>query len=286
MFPGTCTFWAPGLMDLLHNSEAVVKRDMVPTQYTVDTPYMVGPVHFYTIDLDGELVMFDTGPPTEEGTLFLQDHVELERLKHVIITHCHVDHYGQAAWLHANSDAAVYFPYRDILKIKQHEKRLEKMYELLSGMGFDEGYLVRFRESFNRGTVFPPVPASYLVAEHDVPDRLGINILGCAGHSQSDLVYTGNSWAVTGDTLLRGIYQSPLLDVDLENGGRFNNYQSYCRTLYNLAQLRDKTILPGHRQTIESVDATIHQAVFCRRGYRPCFWKGVERPVSCVLEGL
>lgn len=37
------------------------------------------------------------------------------------------------------------------------------------------------------------------------------------------LVYVGDEWAVTGDTLLKGIFQTPLLDVDLIHGGRFNN---------------------------------------------------------------
>ena len=33
---------------------------------------MVGPVHCYSVELDGELVLFDTGPPTRAGELFLQ----------------------------------------------------------------------------------------------------------------------------------------------------------------------------------------------------------------------
>ena len=60
---------------------------------------------------------------------------------------------------------------------------------------------------------FPPFPENYLVAEHDLPERLGIEVLACPGHSQSDLVYAGADWAVTGDTLLKGIFQSPLLDA-------------------------------------------------------------------------
>ncbi len=240
---------------------------MIPTQYTVDTPYMVGPVHCYTIELNGELVLFDTGPPTDKGRQFLQNHIDLRRLKHVIVTHCHIDHYGQSHWLEKNSDAVIYLPHRDILKVRHHEERMEKMFDLLSGLGFGADYLDSLRESFYRGVIFPPFPDNYLTAEHDIPASLGIEIVGCAGHSQSDLVYTGRSWAITGDTLLRGIYQSPLLDIDFEAGGRFNNYQAYCRTLLKLAQLRDKTILPGHRQRIESVDATIHFYI-CKTLYR------------------
>lgn len=232
-------------------------KGLAVTQHTVETPYMVGPVHCYTAELGGELVLFDTGPPTEVGQQFLEENIDLKRLKHVIVTHCHIDHYGQSSWLEQNSDAVVYLPYRDILKIRHHEERLDEMYRLLQGMGFAENYLEKLRDFFYRGMVFPTFPERYLVAERDIPEHLGVEVICCAGHSQSDLVYVVGGYAITGDTLLRGVYQSPLLDVDLENGGRFNNYQAYCSSIVKLSGLRGKHILPGHRRTIESIDGTI-----------------------------
>jgi glyoxylase-like metal-dependent hydrolase (beta-lactamase superfamily II) len=218
---------------------------------------MVGPVHCYTIELHGELVLFDTGPPTGAGEQFLRQHIDLGRLEHVIVTHCHLDHYGLSSWLGKNSDASIYFPSRDIQKVIRHDERLEKMYDLLGALGFSGTYLDRLRESFYRGVMFPPFPQNYLSAEEDIPEHLEIEVLSCPGHSQSDLVYTHGSWAVTGDILLRGIYQSPLLDIDLASGQRFNNYQAYCNTLVTLIRIREKKILPGHRYRVESVDATI-----------------------------
>ncbi len=244
------------------NGLAAPSSDMMPKQHTVDTPYMVGPVHCYSVELDGELVLFDTGPPTRAAELFLQQHIDLGRLRHVIITHCHLDHYGLSSWLEENSDASIYLPQPDIMKIRRHDERLEKMYDLLASLGFSGSYLDTLRESFRRGVLFPPFPNNCLTAETDIPQRLGLEVLTCAGHSQSDLVYAADGWAITGDTLLRGIYQSPLLDIDLESGERFNNYKAYCRTLCRLAQLRGKNILPGHRQKIESVDETIMFYIF------------------------
>jgi 2,4-dienoyl-CoA reductase (NADPH2) len=63
---------------------------------------------------------------------------------------------------------------------------------------------------------------------------------------------------VTGDILLRDIFQAPLLDIDLETfNGRFRNYDAYCASLLKLAGLRDCSIHPGHRQSVASLDATI-----------------------------
>jgi 2,4-dienoyl-CoA reductase (NADPH2) len=223
------------------------------SQHTISTPYMIGPVHCYTGRLNGELILFDTGPPTPEGRRYLQENVDLESLKHIIITHCHIDHYGQAHWLEKNCDAALYLPYRDGLKITKHDQRIEEMSCLLAGLGFDAAYLDEMRQIFDSGALFPPFPKHFLMAEKDLPERLGIEVLSCPGHSQSDLVYVGEDWAVTGDTLLRGVFQSPLLDVDLESGGRFKNYEAYCRTLVKLAKLTEKKVLPAHRYHVRSI---------------------------------
>jgi hydroxyacylglutathione hydrolase len=228
---------------------------MTISQHTINTPYMVGPVHCYTAELGGDLVLFDTGPPTPQGQRYLEEHIDFDRLQHVVVTHCHIDHYGLSFWLSGQSDAAIYLPYRDCLKVLRSEERMEKMYGLLSTLGFGPAYLDELRESLNKNVLFPPFPKKYLIAEQDIPAHLGIEVLSCPGHSQSDLVYVGEDWAVTGDTLLRGIFQSPLLDVDVETGARFRNYEAYCASLIKLADLRDKRILPGHRHTVDSVDA-------------------------------
>jgi len=230
---------------------------MKPVQHTINTPYIAGPVHCYTAELGGDLVLFDTGPPTAEAKQYLRKNIDLGRLKHVIITHCHIDHYGQAEWLEKNSDATIYLPHRDCLKIENHGQRLDEMYQLLVELGFGEEYLNQLRTILDSGALFPPFPSKYCAAETDLPDHLGIELVACPGHSQSDLVYVGKDWAITGDTLLRGVFQCPVLDVDLELGGRFENYKAYCATLHKLAVLDSKEILPGHRKGLKSIESTL-----------------------------
>jgi hydroxyacylglutathione hydrolase len=226
---------------------------MKPTQHTVNTPYLVGPVHCYTAVCDGELVLFDTGPPTGDGRRYLRDHIDLPNLRHVVVTHCHIDHYGLLSWLEQETDAAIYLPYRDTLKIVYHDERMGQLNAVLRGVGFDTAFLDDLGQVLASGVLFPPYPQQYLVAEESIPARLGIEAVPCPGHSQSDLVFVLGDYAVTGDTLLRGIFQSPLLDIDLETGKRFNNYEAYCASIVRLAGLQGKTILPGHRQTIDGV---------------------------------
>lgn len=226
---------------------------MKPIQHTIPTPYMVGPVHCYTALCGDEAVLFDTGPPTGIARRFFNEHVDLAGLKHIFITHCHIDHYGLLSWLEQESDATLYLPYRDVLKILHHDRRMKRMYSILREIGFDQAFLDDLEKILASGAIVPPLPQKYLVAEQAMPARLGIEVLACPGHSQSDLVYVLGEYAITGDTLLRGIFQSPLLDVDLDTDQRFNNYQAYCQSVVRLAALTGKTVLPGHRQSINGI---------------------------------
>lgn len=228
-------------------------------QHTITTPYMVGDVHFYTAELAGELVLFDTGPPTDQAWDLLQSEVDLAELRHIFITHCHIDHWGNAARLAAETDATLYLPQRDADKIEHHQQRLQGMMAVLRNFGFDQRYLDRLLREIDSDSTFPPFPSKYEIVEKSAtPANLGFEVLPCPGHSQSDLVYRVENQAISGDVLLRGIFQSPLLDIDLQTfSGRFQNYRAYCNSLLSLVQLRDCQILPGHRYSIDSVDETI-----------------------------
>ena len=230
---------------------------MVIQQHTINTSYQVGPVHCYSGELGGELVLFDTGPPTEEAQACLREQLDLPKLRHVVITHCHIDHCGLASWLVKETGASLYLPYRDTLKIARHEERLEKLAELLLEVGFDQRFQESFRRSIDTDEVFPRFPEKFLTVENDLPEPLGIEVLACPGHSQSDLVLAGPNWAVTGDVLLRDIFQAPLLDIDFVTGKRFRNYEAYCATIVKLATLRGRKVLPGHRNSIDSINDTI-----------------------------
>jgi len=228
-------------------------------QHTVQTPYMVGEAHFYSTEINGELVLFDTGPATPQALAYLREQVDLERLKYLFITHCHVDHYGLAAYIAQNTAAEICIPRKDAVKLRRHEERLTHIQNLLNEYGFDDAFGGRLRGSFEKNNLFPGMPEKFTVVEEsDVPKKLGITWLSCPGHSQSDLVYLCGDHAVAGDVLIRTIFQAPLLDVDLETfAGRFKNYDAYCASLLNLRKLGGYKIHPGHREYVESWGDTI-----------------------------
>ena len=228
-------------------------------QHTTNTPYLVGEAHFYTTEINGDLILFDTGPNTAEGLALLEKQVDIKRLKYVFITHCHVDHYGLAAFLSRNSEAEVILPRKDAVKFRGNREQIAYIRRMLNECGFDDEFAAGLRHITEKEEIFPSIPERFsIVEESDVPERLGISWLSCPGHSQSDFVYLFGDHAVTGDILLRNVFQSPLLDLDRDTfSGRFRNYDAYCASLLKIEKLRGYEIHPGHRFSVESVDDTV-----------------------------
>lgn len=258
-------------------------------KHTIPTPYMVGDVQVYSTEINGELVLFDTGPNTPEAMLYLQQNLDLERLKHVFVTHCHVDHYGLAWFLAEQTAATIYLPQMDVRKFEHKAVRMQALRQLLLDCGFDYAFVEGFQGVLDQSQIFPPLPHRFEIVEQSpVLSSLGLAVMGCPGHSQSDLIFYNQTWAVTGDVLLRGIFQAPLLDIDLRTlSGRFNNYQAYCQSLRQFEHLRGLEILPSHREFVDSLDETIlfYAGKLVERALRiqtlPAHWSVAE-----VLENL
>lgn len=229
-------------------------------QHMLHTPYLVSEAHFYSTEIDGELVLFDTGPPTAEALALLQKEVDLSRLKYLFITHCHIDHYGLSEYIAAHTEAQIFLPRNDFIKLQRNNAVTDSLRLLLLEIGFDEHYVRNLLEIF-KDYRLPDFTAErfQIVEDSDLPARLGISCLHCPGHCQSDMVYKVGNDAITGDILIRNIFQTPLLEVDLSTlSGRFRNYDAYCDTLVKLQDLGSYRILPGHRMYVESLDSAIH----------------------------
>lgn len=249
-------------------------------QHTVLTPYKIGEAHFYSTKINGELVLFDTGPPSPAAFAFLKEQVDLERLKYLFITHCHLDHFGLAESIAKKSAAEIYIPRKDAMKLKHREERLFQFEKLLVGYGFDIGCAHGFMDWFRENVWFPVDTERFgIVEESGVLDKLGINCVSVPGHSQSDMVYLYGDYAITGDIQLRDFFPVPLLDMDVESfSERFVNYAAYCVTLLKLQKLHGYKILPGHCWYLTNLNDTIVSYVrkFLKRAEQVKRLNGVE----------
>jgi len=229
-------------------------------KYTVNTPYPVGPVHFYLKNYGKYDVLFDTGPYTDEAKEYLQKSINLSRLKYTFVTHCHADHYGLIDFIYNNSDSKIILSKQDYLRMVRFDDRKRCFLKMVKEYGFSDAELSAMELVLIKFKNEVPFPKNVFVLEEskDIIEELQISYIPCPGHSQSDIVYLVNNYAITGDVVLRGIFQTPLLDIDISNfTDRFQNYREFCKTIEKLKDIENFTFLPGHRDFIDSVDERI-----------------------------
>ncbi len=242
---------------------------------TIPTPYRVGDVHCYTAELAGASVLFDTGPPTGEARIVLERELDLDHLDWVILTHTHIDHFGQTAWLAERTPARILVPELDIFKLTHRQERLAFSRVLLAGYGFSPTQIDNMEQVLSELEAEFRIPKRWEAMEEVLPvSGLPIRAISCSGHSQTDMVYLVGDDAVSGDVLLPGIFQTPLLDLDFRNmSDRFHNYRAYCRTVGVLGGMTGYRFRPGHHDDVteplrvvgEYVERMLDRAAAVRR---------------------
>ena len=227
---------------------------------TLPTPYPVGPVHVYYFVINGNRILFDAGPPTEDAIKTLQNSIELTQLDYLFITHFHPDHYGAAHLIEKISPAQIIFSKYDLAIYEIYDQRVSFFFDYLHQLKVPNQLTLALKKTFSVLKRAIPLPKSFQILEDSQKqiEELGISYLQCPGHSQSDIVYLFDEFAITGDTLLRDIFQTPLLDLDFTTmKNRYLNYENYCSSIPKLKSIAHRRILTAHNENIRSVNYQI-----------------------------
>lgn len=253
-----------------------MKEAPEPVRILVPTQLPVGTVNVYLLEGE-ENVLIDTGPHHPES----REHLErgLRRagvspadIDVIIITHGHVDHYGQAGDLARDTGAEVWVP------------KLEKD----SISRFDEAYESRkefYREQFLRTGV--PEETLRLVADYfdyvrslatSSPvhrtfkdgDRLSVagwelEVIHTPGHSSGSTCFRSGQVLFTGDTVLRHITPNAAFGGA---DGRSVGMSDYLKSLEKLRGLDIKGVYPGHGPPLEGLQGFIENYMALYRSRR------------------
>lgn len=245
-----------------------VRRIVMPT------PYAVGPVNAYLIEADPlTLVDAGIGTPKAQNAMWLELAAAgffPESIEQIIITHAHPDHYGLVHAIQDLSGATVFFPEREIARVRDQQMLFE-VGKLLMAAGMPLDLLFKMDQQRRND------PRAHLRHEEVIPIKEGhtfdfeceegqfrLTALHMPGHTGGHMVFhepeSGSLFA--GDQLLPDVSPNPLLEPSLdEPGTRRRSLKEYLASLERMGSLGLQLAYPGHGDVIEDpkrlIDSTI-----------------------------
>ena len=223
-----------------------------------------GPANVYAIeDADGRLTLFDTGIGTADGIAALRGQaaergLDLRRLSRIVISHGHLDHFGNAQLLSEESGARVYVHAHDREKVLGHGRFADLLQRhrpyFLNALGVPEPSLDELiaRVSKSRDSV-RYVDEARLAPLHDGEvltfKHFSATVKHMPGHTPGLVCLHAERQRLffADDHVLARVSPNPVLDfVHGDGDDKFRALSSYLRGAKWVRGLELDAVLPGH----------------------------------------
>jgi glyoxylase-like metal-dependent hydrolase (beta-lactamase superfamily II) len=251
-------------------------------------PFPLQTTNVYLIDASPRTLV-DTGIKTEASFAALDHALKdlgfgLDSIQRILITHGHMDHYGQARRLSSLTGAPIYMHSKDYGRIRSSIHLMGPLKSILRRNGIPEHWVqeaVRFIES--AATLADPLEEVFFLEEGEaIPfESMAWRTLHCPGHSPGLLCFywPEKNILFSGDHLLKEITPNPVLNVEgNRHPFRYPSLIQYLRSLEKVRQLDISLILPGHGEEVTEAEDLI-QKILRHHGER------MERVLAVLKDG-
>lgn len=232
-------------------------------------PFPLKSMNVYFID-DSPRTLVDAGIKTEVSFETLKKGLEtigvgLNSIERILITHGHIDHYGQAKRLSSLSGAPIYI----------HSKEYGRIRSFIHSLGFIKSILLRngAPETLVNEAIHYMESAQIMADSLDEAFFLddGDSILfksmtwktiHCPGHSPGLICFHWPEKKIlfTGDHLLKEITPNPILNVpEYRPPFRYPSLKDYLNSLEKIERLDLSLLLPAHGEEVHDVKALIQK---------------------------
>jgi len=247
------------------------------TLFQLPIPFPLKTTNVYFVD-DSPRTLIDTGIKTEASFEALRKGMEalrlpLQHIERILITHGHIDHYGQAKKLSFLSGAPIYIHAKEYGKIRSMLHSLGFLKSILLRNGVPKGLgeeAIRYIESAQ--TLADPLDEAFFLTDGDaIPfQSMTWTALLCPGHSPGLLCFhwPEKKILLTGDHLLKKVTPNPILNVS-ENvlPFRYPSLREYLTSLEKIERMDLSLLLPGHGEMIDDPQGLI-QKIFAHHRER------------------
>jgi glyoxylase-like metal-dependent hydrolase (beta-lactamase superfamily II) len=233
-------------------------------QFTVPTPWPIGPVNLYLLEGRAGLTLVDTGPDTPEALAALESGLaeigkRVEDISQVVLTHFHVDHTGLCNRVVQLSGAKVYaHPLTAVIMKKDvavSAYRADFFKTLYRAMGATEEMAgLAFQQLEEYDKALPPCAVDVELQEGDViPGHEEWRVVYTPGHSQDhiSLYRESDGVMILGDHLIMHVSSNAFIEPPLRPGEpRPKTLITYREALRKLQDLELTIGYTGHGEPV------------------------------------
>jgi len=229
----------------------------------IPTGYATGDVNVWLLDCD-EPVLFDTGTGSAESLQTLNASLSvvgrrIGDIRHLLLTHAHIDHCGGAGVISRESGCRVYSHPSELARVRDFQTyskaEVADMIPLLVSMGFEGAVGERALRMLD----LLSSTATSCEAAEQLPESIAtsegtLTWTHRPGHSSADVMFQigDGRHVLTGDHLLPHVATSPSLDF--HDGPNYHQALiRYRNSLRETAGIVGKIGCPGHGATFADI---------------------------------
>ena len=240
-------------------------------------PFPLKTMNVYFID-EAPRTLVDAGIKTEASFDTLKKGLEtigygLDSIERILITHGHIDHYGQAKRLSSFSGAPIYIHPKEYGRIRSIIHSLGYLKSILMRNGAPEALVngaIQFIESAQN--MADPLEEAFFLNDGDAISFKSMTwkTLLLPGHSPGLICFHWPEKKIlfTGDHLLKKITPNPVLNVpEYRLPFRYPSLKDYLTSLEEVEKLDISLLLPGHGEEVHDMKGLI-QKIFAHHKER------------------
>ena len=235
----------------------------------IPIPFPLKTMNVYFID-DSPRTLVDVGIKTEASFETLKKGLEtigvgLNSIERILVTHGHIDHYGQAKRVSSLSGAPIYIHSKEYGRIRSFIHSLGFVKSILLRNGAPETLVdeaIHYMESAQ--IMADSLDEAFFLDNGDsIPFKSMIwKTIHCPGHSPGLICFHWLEEKIlfTGDHLLKEITPNPILNVPgYRPPFRYPGLKDYLNSLEKIEKMDISLLLPGHGEEIHDVKALIQK---------------------------
>jgi glyoxylase-like metal-dependent hydrolase (beta-lactamase superfamily II) len=256
----------------------------------------VGPINVYLAD-GAELTLIDTGPQDPPTLDALRAElrargVAFKDIRRIIVTHAHVDHFGLAAQIVAESDAPVLSHRLNQWWLTDFKREWERRYDFYRDVFARSGAPLEYAEKVVAGMQRLADYADSVPADHFVPleegDALRLGgepwrVVYAPGHAHGLICLhdPASRTLISSDHLLRDITSNPVMEPPARGEtARPRALIDYMASMERTARLNVGIALPAHGEPIDHVSALVNQ----RMAFHRARLDQIEQQLECCAQ--